>query len=183
MNYATIIIETLLMTIAFTAMILVPLIKNPVWWIHDFPADIQEEYFKTHERIPTAFFSKTTLLKKGFAIVLVIAFFMFLIWLSGAYSFLSAFAVSYGIWTFIMPAIELFSIWWSLVTLPVWLQWGGVVIAAIGVWFFIASILTMKGNWRAGVPDKKETSLVTTGIYSISRNPAFVGFLGVKRII
>lgn len=85
--------------------------------------------------------------------------------------------------TFIMPAIELFSIWWSLVTLPVWLQWGGVVIAAIGVWFFIASILTMKGNWRAGVPDKKETSLVTTGIYSISRNPAFVGFLGVKRII
>ena len=54
MNYATIIIETLLMTIAFTAMILVPLIKNPVWWIHDFPADIQEEYFKTHERIPTA---------------------------------------------------------------------------------------------------------------------------------
>lgn len=85
--------------------------------------------------------------------------------------------------TCIMPAIELFSIWWSLVTLPVWLQWGGVVIAAIGVWFFIASILTMKGNWRAGVPDKKETSLVTTGIYSISRNPAFVGFLGVKRII
>lgn len=85
--------------------------------------------------------------------------------------------------TFIMPAIELFSIWWSLVTLPVWLQWGGVVIAAIGVWFFFASILTMKGNWRAGVPDKKETSLVTTGIYSISRNPAFVGFLGVKRII
>ena len=78
--------------------------------------------------------------------------------------------------TCIMPAIELFSIWWSLVTLPVWLQWGGVVIAAIGVWFFIASILTMKGNWRAGVPDKKETSLVTTGIYSISRNPAFVGF-------
>lgn len=90
MNYATIIIETLLMTIAFTAMILVPLIKNPVWWIHDFPADIQEEYFKTHERIPTAFFSKTTLLKKGFAVVLVIAFFMFLIWLSGAYNFLSA---------------------------------------------------------------------------------------------
>lgn len=101
MNYATIFIETLLMTIAFTAMILVPLIKNPVWWIHDFPADIQEEYFKTHERVPSAFFSKTVLLKKGFAIVLVIALFLFLIWLSGAYSFLSAFAVSYGIWTFI----------------------------------------------------------------------------------
>ena len=51
-----------------------------------------------------------------------------------------------------------------------------VVIAELGVVFFIAGMLTMKGNWRAGVPEKKETSLVTTGIYSISRNPAFVGF-------
>lgn len=78
--------------------------------------------------------------------------------------------------TIAMPAVELFSIWWSLMTIPKWLQWVGVVIAAIGVVFFIASMLTMKGNWRAGVPEKKETSLVTTGIYSISRNPAFVGF-------
>lgn len=101
MNYHIIIIETILMTIAFTAMILIPLVKNPVWWIHDYPEDIQEEYFKTHERVPSAFFSKTVLLKKGFAILLVIAFFMLLIRLSGAYSFLSAFAVSYGIWTFI----------------------------------------------------------------------------------
>ena len=101
MNYPIIIIETLLMTIAFTAMILIPLRKNPVWWIHDFPEDIQEEYFKTHERIPSEFFSKTVLLKKGFAILLVIALFMLLIWLSGAYNFLTAFAVCYGIWTFI----------------------------------------------------------------------------------
>lgn len=101
MNYDIIIIETILMTIAFTAMILIPLVKNPVWWIHDYPEDIQEEYFKTHERVPSAFFSKTVLLKKGFAILLVVAFFMLLIRLSGAYSFLSAFAVSYGIWTFI----------------------------------------------------------------------------------
>lgn len=101
MNYPIIIIETLLMTIAFTAMILIPLTKNPVWWIHDFPEDIQEEYFKTHERIPSEFFSKTVLLKKGFAVLLVIALFMLLIWLSGAYDFLTAFAVSYGVWTFI----------------------------------------------------------------------------------
>lgn len=101
MNYDIIIIETILMTIAFTAMILIPLVKNPVWWIHDYPEDIQEEYFRTHERVPSAFFSKTVLLKKGFAILLVIAFFMLLIRLSGAYNFLSAFAVSYGIWTFV----------------------------------------------------------------------------------
>ena len=47
MNWTIIIIEAIVMTIAFTAMILIPLVKNPVWWIHDYPEDIQEEYFKT----------------------------------------------------------------------------------------------------------------------------------------
>lgn len=37
-------------------------------------------------------------------------------------------------------------------------------------------MLTMKGSWRAGIPEKKETTLVTEGIYRISRNPAFLGF-------
>lgn len=36
--------------------------------------------------------------------------------------------------------------------------------------------LTMKDNWRAGVPETDKTEIVTTGIYSISRNPAFFGF-------
>ena len=65
MNWTIIIIETIVMTIAFTAMILIPLVKNPVWWIHDYPKNIQEEYFKTHERVPSEFFSKSVLLKKG----------------------------------------------------------------------------------------------------------------------
>ena len=57
MNWTVIIIETLAMTAAFTAMVLIPLVKNPVWWIHDYPKDIQEEYFKSHERVPAEFFS------------------------------------------------------------------------------------------------------------------------------
>ena len=65
MNWTIIIIETIVMTIAFTAMILIPLVKKPVWWIHDYPKNIQEEYFKTHERVPSEFFSKSVLLKKG----------------------------------------------------------------------------------------------------------------------
>ena len=44
MNWTIIIAETIVMTIAFTAMILIPLVKNPVWWIHDYPQDIQEGY-------------------------------------------------------------------------------------------------------------------------------------------
>ena len=72
MNWTIIIIETIIMTIAFTAMILIPLVKNPVWWIHDYPKGILEEYFKTHKRVPSEFFSKTVLVKKGFALVLAL---------------------------------------------------------------------------------------------------------------
>ena len=42
MNWTIIIIETIVLTLAFTAMILIPLVKNPVWWIADYPEDIQE---------------------------------------------------------------------------------------------------------------------------------------------
>ena len=98
MNWTITIIETIVMTAAFTAMILIPLVKNPVWWIHDYPEDIQEEYFKMHERIPSKFFTKTVLLKKGFALLLTLAVMLGLMKLAGAYNFWSAFALSYGIW-------------------------------------------------------------------------------------
>jgi hypothetical protein len=90
MNWTIIIIETVVMTIAFTAMILIPLVKNPVWWIHDYPKDIQEEYFKTHERVPSEFFSKTVLIKKGLALVLALLLMLGLMKLAGAYDFWSA---------------------------------------------------------------------------------------------
>ncbi|MBQ0069210.1 MAG: hypothetical protein KBT09_05585 [Bacteroidales bacterium] len=92
-------------------MILIPLVKNPVWWIHDFPQDIQEEYFKTHERIPAAFFSKTVLIKKGCALLLVLALFMGIIRWIGANSFCEAFLVTYGLW-FIINWYDCFILDW-----------------------------------------------------------------------
>lgn len=41
---------------------------------------------------------------------------------------------------------------------------------------FLLSVLCMKDSWRAGIPDKDKTELVTIGIYRFSRNPAFLGF-------
>ena len=101
MNYAVIIIEAIVLTLAFTAMILIPLVKNPVWWIADYPEDIQEEYFKTHERIPTKFFSGAVLCKKGFALLVALALLLVVVKLAGAYDFWSAFLLSYGLWLFI----------------------------------------------------------------------------------
>lgn len=78
--------------------------------------------------------------------------------------------------SFTLPVVEVLSIFWNLMELPVWFQCIGIVVAAIGVLFFCMAILTMKGSWRAGIPEKKETSLILDGIFRYSRNPAFVGF-------
>ena len=101
MNWTVIIIETLAMTATFTAMVLIPLVKNPVWWIHDYPKDIQAAYFKSHERVPAEFFSPTVFLKKGLALLLVLAVLLGLLWLAGVEGFWQAFAVGYGMWLFI----------------------------------------------------------------------------------
>lgn len=52
----------------------------------------------------------------------------------------------------------------------------GLVVFGCGTVLFILAMVTMKDSWRAGVPDKDSTSIVTQGIYKISRNPAFLGF-------
>ena len=52
----------------------------------------------------------------------------------------------------------------------------GFCVGAIGDIIFLISVLCMKDSWRAGIPDRDKTELVTDGIYSYSRNPAFLGF-------
>ena len=51
-----------------------------------------------------------------------------------------------------------------------------VEVLMLGDVIFLLSVLCMKDSWRAGIPDKDKTELVTTGIYAFSRNPAFLGF-------
>ncbi len=43
--------------------------------------------------------------------------------------------------------------------------------AGIGIW----TIVFMKTSWRAGIDKSTKTSLITSGLYRFSRNPAFVG--------
>lgn len=113
MNYKIWIIEAIIMLIVFTCMIIIPLCRNPIWWIHDYPKDIQEKYFETHERIPTRLTSKTVLLKKGMALLLALAIFVALALFAGADDFLSAFLCSYGLW-FLINWYDCFFLDWVL---------------------------------------------------------------------
>ena len=52
----------------------------------------------------------------------------------------------------------------------------GVVLGFIGDILFTVSVITMKDSWRAGIAENDKTEIITSGIYSISRNPAFLAF-------
>lgn len=113
MNYGIFLIESVVMVVVFTAAIFIPLCKNPVWWIHDYPKDIQEKYFEEHERIPAAPISKPAIIKKSFAILLVVAVMVLLVWLCGARTFVSGFVISYVMW-FIIDWYDCFFLDWVL---------------------------------------------------------------------
>ena len=63
---------------------------------------------------------------------------------------------------------------WSF--LPSGARFTGFCVGMIGDFIFLTSVLFMKDSWRAGIPEKDKTKLVTNGIYRFSRNPAFLGF-------
>ena len=113
MNWMIYGMECIVILILFTCAIMIPLCRNPVWWIHDYPQDIQEKYFETHERIPTQPLSFPVLLKKGVALILALAVFVGLVLLAGADDFWTAFLASYGIW-FLVDWYDCFFLDWVL---------------------------------------------------------------------
>ena len=94
----------------------------------------------------------------------------------GKEGFVKFIEVTLKITTYLVPVIQILSIVLYSGTVHIALQIAGVIVTALGVLAFITSVVQMKDNWRAGVQREEKTNLVTTGIYSISRNPAFLGF-------
>ena len=78
--------------------------------------------------------------------------------------------------TLAAPVIQILSIIFGWNHMPANARFTGFCIGMLGDIIFLASVLCMKDSWRAGIPDKDRTTLVTTGIYRYSRNPAFLGF-------
>lgn len=78
--------------------------------------------------------------------------------------------------TVLVVVFQLLSIVFDLNFMPGFIRIIGFVIGLSGDFVFLAAVICMKNNWRAGIPEKAETKIVTGGIYRFSRNPAFLGF-------
>lgn len=94
----------------------------------------------------------------------------------GKEGFVKFIEITLKITTYLLPVIEVISIVLCDGTTHIAMRIAGVIATAFGVLAFVVSVLQMKDSWRAGVQREEKTNLVTTGIYSISRNPAFLGF-------
>ena len=70
MNWFIILIEAIIFIGFFTALVIIPAIKNPALGIHNYPPEIQEEYFKTHKKIETSNLSARTIIIKSFGIII-----------------------------------------------------------------------------------------------------------------
>ena len=79
--------------------------------------------------------------------------------------------------------IYAFKIEWYKYLLPFWyieneilfkIGWGFLILSLIVVWVAQSQ---MANSWRIGIDEKNKTKLVTKGLFSISRNPIFLGIM------
>lgn len=75
----------------------------------------------------------------------------------------------------VIPA-QVFSVILGTSMLEAPLRLAGMMLGIAGTGIFAVAVVTMRDSWRAGIPQKEKTELITDGIYRISRNPAFLGF-------
>ncbi|MBC2727403.1 isoprenylcysteine carboxylmethyltransferase family protein [Desulfosporosinus sp.] len=52
----------------------------------------------------------------------------------------------------------------------------GIGVSILGLIVFVIAMTTMRESWRAGIDVSQKTTIVKSGIYKLSRNPAFLGF-------
>ncbi|MBQ7433292.1 MAG: hypothetical protein IJV50_07545 [Lachnospiraceae bacterium] len=113
MNWMIFGIEAAVFLGLFTIMVILPAKKNPAVGVHNYPKEIQEEYFKTHERIETAPLSKRTALVKSVGILMFVVFLSFGAWLCGVKGFWQGFLYAVLIFA-IVGAYDTFFLDWVL---------------------------------------------------------------------
>ena len=86
--------------------------------IHNYPPDIQEEYFKTHERVDVSYKSRSVLLAKSCGVMLFTAILLACALLAGATDFWQGFWTAFGLMAWIGVYDTCFLDWVLFANLP-----------------------------------------------------------------
>ena len=103
MHIWVILIEMLVFAAIFTALVFIGSVKGKYTasGIHNYPPDIQEEYFKTHERVEVSYRSKKVILGKCLGIILFTGILLVCALVAGAQTFLQGFLLAFGLMVWI----------------------------------------------------------------------------------
>ena len=78
--------------------------------------------------------------------------------------------------TYSLVVVEILCLFFVSPQLPRIFMITGAILGFAGDILFAVSVITMKDSWRAGIAENDKTEMITGGIYSVSRNPAFLAF-------
>ena len=121
MTWWVILIEAVAFAGIFTA-IVIPMAQGDRKYspatIHNYPPDIQEEYFKTHERVDVSYNSKNVILTKSFGVLLFSGILLVCALLAGAHTFWQGFLLTFGLMAWIGLYDTLFLDWVLFANLP-----------------------------------------------------------------
>lgn len=96
MNIPVIIIEMAAFAALFTIIVFKTTGRKTTTQVHNYPPDIHEEYFKTHERIPTEPLSKRVIVTKSAALLCFVVLLVIMAILAGAKTFTQGFRFAFG---------------------------------------------------------------------------------------
>ena len=99
MIWWVILIEALIFALFFTGIVFIGATKGKynASTIHNYPPDIQEEYFKTHDKVDVSSKSIKVIITKSCGILMFIAIFTLCSYLAGAKTFLEGFLLGLGL--------------------------------------------------------------------------------------
>jgi len=116
MTWWVILLEAVAFAAIFTAIVFLTYRGDKIYTpeaIHNYPPDIQEEYFKTHERVDVSMKSKRVFLTKSLGIVVFTGILFVCALLAGAKTFLEGFLLTFGLMVWI-GAYDTFFLDWVL---------------------------------------------------------------------
>ena len=114
MDIKIIVFEAIIFAAIFTAIVFSAVgKKHSVASIHNYPPDIREEYFKTHERVEVTYRSKKVIFAKSFGILLFTGILLICSLVAGAETFMQGFVLTFGL-MFWIGAYDTFFIDWVL---------------------------------------------------------------------